>query len=414
VVVDDDEASRRALEALLSGAGYQVAATDEAGGVAAVRRESPRLVVSGVHRAGPDAYAFLRQLRALADVAPLPILVLGPEREFAERVRAFREGALEYVVRPFADDALLRKVERILDSRARPPLPPVPGTRAPDEPAIVEFEELDPEGAEPLALDPPSLPASRGRLPSFELVPEVLRDVLVVDDNATFRRFLRDLLSGHGFTVHEAADGEQGLAVALEHRPWLILTDVRMPGGDGFEFCRRVRSHSLIRQTPFLFLSGWDDYRQRFHGLELGADDFLSKETSVRELLIRIQLLMTRYSDLSRGRQEAGMSGEMEMIGAPGILQVCHLTRLTGTLEAQRPGEEMRVAFRDGEIVGASGGARRDVDAVYAFLGWESGRFQFTPGPVSGGTPLGGGFAQLVLEGCRRLDESRRKDGSAS
>jgi len=54
------------------------------------------------------------------------------------------------------------------------------------------------------------------------------------------------------------------------------------------------------------------------------------------------------------------------------------------------------------------------VDAVYAFLGWESGRFQFTPGPVAGGSPLGGGFAQLVLEGCRRLDESRRKDGSAS
>ena len=79
--------------------------------------------------------------------------------------------------------------------------------------------------------------------------------------------------------MHEATDGEEGLRVALEHRPWLILTDVRMPGGDGFEFCRRVRSHSLIRQTPLLFLSGWDDYKQRYHGLRLGADDFLSKET---------------------------------------------------------------------------------------------------------------------------------------
>ena len=405
MVVDDDEESRRALEALLQGAGYRVRAAAEEQGIAAVREESPRLVVSGVHRAGPDAYPFLKALRALVDLAHVPVLVLGPERDFGERVRAFREGAVEYVVRPFADEALLRKVERILDSRGRQA--PAGGTPAPGE-EQVQFEELDAQSGEPLALDPPSLPTSGGRMPSFELVPEVLRDVLVVDDNAAFRRFLRDLLNGHGFTVHEATDGEEGLRVALEHRPWLILTDVRMPGGDGFEFCRRVRSHSLIRQTPLLFLSGWDDYRQRYHGLELGADDFLSKETSVRELLIRIQLLMKRYSDLSRDRHEAGMSGEIEIIGAPGILQVCHLSRLTGTLEAQRGDDEARVAFREGEIVGASCGGARDVEAIYAFLGWETGRFQFTPGPGAGGVPLGGGFTQLVLDGCRRLDESRR------
>ena len=132
--------------------------------------------------------------------------------------------------------------------------------------------------------------------------------MLVVDDNAFFRRFLRDLLQGQGFTVHEAADGEDGLRVALEKRPWLILTDVRMPGTDGFEFCRNVRTHSLIRQTPLLFLSGWDEHKQRYHGLKLGADDFLSKETSVRELLIRIQLVMKRYAGPRRaqGRGDAG------------------------------------------------------------------------------------------------------------
>jgi hypothetical protein len=119
---------------------------------------------------------------------------------------------------------------------------------------------------------------------------------------------------------------------------------------------------------------------------------------------------MKRYSDLSRDRQETGMSGEIEIIGAPGILQVCHLSRLTGTLEARRESEEARVGFREGEIVAASCGARREVEAVYTFLAWENGRFQFTPGPVGGGAPLGGGFTQLVLDGCRRLDESRRKD----
>ena len=405
LIVDDDEAARSALASLLGGAGYRVLAAAEAGAGGVVRAEPPGLVLSGVHTAGDGAYPFLRALRADVDLGHVPVMVLGPERDFGERVRAFREGAVEYVVRPFAPDALLRKVERILEARSRPrAAPPAAGEAA----SPVHFEELDPEGAEPLALDPPSLPASRGRLPSFELVPEVLRDVLVVDDNVAFRRFLRDLLTGHGFTVHEASDGEEGLQVALERRPWLILTDVRMPGGDGFEFCRRVRSHSLVRQTPILFLSGWDDYRQRYRGLELGADDFLSKETSVRELLIRIQLLMKRYSDLARGRQETGMSGEVEIIGAPGILQVCHLSRLTGTLAAQRDGEEARVRFKEGEIVGADCQGATGVEAVFAFLSWERGRFQFTPGPPVETDPLGSSFSQLLLEGCRRLDESRR------
>ena len=120
--------------------------------------------------------------------------------------------------------------------------------------------------------------------------------------------------------MHEAADGDEGLRMALEHRPWLILTDVRMPGeDDGFEFCRKVRSHSLIRQTPLLFLSGWDDYKARYQGLELGADDFLSKQTPARELLIRIQVILKRYVDMgTRGRSGPGMQGELERDGGAG------------------------------------------------------------------------------------------------
>jgi len=79
--------------------------------------------------------------------------------------------------------------------------------------------------------------------------------------------------------VLTAAEGGEGLRLALEHRPWLILTDVRMPGVDGVELCRRVRAHSLIRHTPVVFLSGWDDYKERYRGLEAGGDDFLSKRT---------------------------------------------------------------------------------------------------------------------------------------
>jgi DNA-binding response OmpR family regulator len=307
---------------------------------------------------------------------------------------------VDYVTKPFTRDVLLKKIERVLEARQRRP-----------DPSAGPQERGAGEGT--AAQDPFSLSGGLEGLPTFDEFPPLVRDVLVVDDNAVFRRFLRDLLASRGFTVREATSGEEGLRVALEHRPWLILTDVRMPAGDGFEFCRRVRSHSLIRQTPLLFLSGWDDYKQRYQGLNLGADDFLSKESSIRELLVRIQLLMKRYADLGARAASSGMQGELSVIGAPGVLQVCHLSRLTGVLSAQDGPWKAAVRFRDGEVTGAECGAARGEDAVFEFLGWESGTFHFAAGEPGPGDPLGDTFDSLLLEGCRRLDEVRRGGGDA-
>ena len=177
---------------------------------------------------------------------------------------------------------------------------------------------------------------------------------------------------------------------------------------------RKVRSHSLIRQTPLLFLSGWDDYKARYQGLELGADDFVSKQTPARELLIRIQVILKRYVDMgTRGRSGPGMQGELNVMGAPGVLPVCHLTRLTGTLTVKDGGRRMAVRFpgrRDSRRRGRRP-RRRGEAAIFALLAWEEGTFQFAPEiPETAGLP-GTGFSQLVLEGCRRLDEQRRADG---
>src|SRR5688572_16638805 len=362
---------------MLSAEGHRVVGTgDPTRAVEVVRAEAPDLVICDIMMPVMDGYAVLRALQADPSTSRYPVMFLTARQEFNERVRAFRFGVVDYLTKPFTREVLLRKVENVVDGRARRvgfvagggpagpselmdglrkqarsrvlPLKDQPGesqlvVRAgeiveapagvPERAARAEFQELDSAHEDIVVPDPPSLPRTRGPMPSFESFPELLRHVLVVDDNPTFRAFLRDLLAGQGFLVREAANGEEALAIALEHRPWLILTDVRMPVADGFELCRQVRSHSLIRQTPLLFLSGWDDYKERYRGLELGADDFLSKETPIRELLVRIQLILQRYSDLGvRGRRGAAMGGGLDVVGAPGILQMCHLTRLTGIL----------------------------------------------------------------------------------
>jgi DNA-binding response OmpR family regulator len=460
VVIEDDDEVRGLIRTILKAGGFAVAETGEPAQAAAlVRAEDPDLVLCDISMPGLDGYGVLRELQSDPATARYPVVFLTAQREFTERIQAFRFGVVDYVAKPFTREILLRKVRKILDERARRSgvaegegaapsseivedvrrdsrsglltvegvegeakvvmrageVVEATGVPAPGDPtAHTRFEEIDARHEDIVSHDPPRLPGAVPVL-DFDELPEVVRDVLIVEDNKSFRKFLSGLLHGQGFKVHEAADGEEGLRLALERRPWLILTDVRMPGMDGFEFCRRVRSHSLIRQTPLLFLSGWDDYKQRYQGLELGADDFLSKETPIRELLLRIQLLMRRYADLGvRARKGAGMEGQIDVVGAPGVLQVCHLTRLTGTLAAVDGGRRAEVRFRDGEIVDAQCQDVWGEDAVFAFLAWTQGRFHFAPGDPGEGEPLGESFNQMILEGCRRLDESRGRTPSSA
>jgi CheY-like chemotaxis protein len=232
-------------------------------------------------------------------------------------------------------------------------------------------------------------------------------------------------LAAQGFTIYEAADGSAAWQLAVQNRPWMILADVSMPEVDGFEFCRRVRSHPLLARLPLLFISGSDKYKDRYRALQIGADDFLTKSTPIRELLMRIQLLMTRYSDLSGpGDRKPGMTevagafeGRIEVFGAPALLQMCaqgHLTGLFTALAEDAANTAALMGFREGEIISATAGTATGVDGVYAFLGWEKGSFKFTPGDPGKGQRLAQSVEHLLLEGCRLLDESRKAgDGPA-
>ena len=181
-----------------------------------------------------------------------------------------------------------------------------------------------------------------------------------------------------------------------------------MPGVDGIELCRRVRRHSLIRHTPLIFLSGWDDYKDRYRGLEAGADEYLSKETPVRELMIRIQLVLRRYPPMGEGAFKGpAMEGRLEIIGMPGLLQMCGLGRLTGVLSVASGGRPAVVRFREGQVVSAAAGGPVGAEAIYELLSWTEGNFSFAPSEVEG-DPMQPALTELLLEGCRRLDEGQR------
>jgi two-component system OmpR family response regulator len=115
--------------------------------------------------------------------------------------------------------------------------------------------------------------------------------ILVVDDERTLRDMLDYNLRREGFTVLTAADGTEALRLAFDEHPDLIILDIMLPGMSGFDVCRAVRKQLTV---PILMLSAREEEIDKVLGLELGADDYLTKPFSLRELLARVRAMLRR------------------------------------------------------------------------------------------------------------------------
>ena len=116
--------------------------------------------------------------------------------------------------------------------------------------------------------------------------------VVVIEDDPHIADLVDLYLRRDGYRVLLADDGEKGLAVLAQEDPWIVILDVGLPGArDGFEVCREIRARSAV---PVLFLTARDDEVDRILGLELGADDYLVKPFSPRELVARVRAILRR------------------------------------------------------------------------------------------------------------------------
>jgi len=117
--------------------------------------------------------------------------------------------------------------------------------------------------------------------------------VLVVDDEPKIVRLVRDYLERAGFTVSTARDGTEALMRAHQERPDLVVLDLGLPGLDGLEVTRRLRRDSGV---PIIMLTARDDETDKVVGLELGADDYVTKPFSPRELTARVRAVLRRHA----------------------------------------------------------------------------------------------------------------------
>ena len=134
------------------------------------------------------------------------------------------------------------------------------------------------------------------------------RPVLIVEDDPDIAEGLRYNLEREGFTTVVAESGEKGLAAALDKGgpPALILLDLMLPGMSGTDLCRRLRQEPSTRRTPIIILTARGAESERVAGLELGADDYVTKPFSVRELMARVRAVLRRSEEAFASRYEDG------------------------------------------------------------------------------------------------------------
>src|SRR5688572_18471771 len=118
--------------------------------------------------------------------------------------------------------------------------------------------------------------------------------ILVIDDEKDLLELVRYNLEKDGFDVICAREGQSGVEIAAKHRPDLIVLDIMMPGMDGLEVCRRLRADQRTGRVPLIMLTARATEADRIVGLEMGADDYVTKPFSPRELVARVRAALRR------------------------------------------------------------------------------------------------------------------------
>ncbi|TFG62022.1 MAG: response regulator transcription factor [Spirochaetales bacterium] len=196
--------------------------------------------------------------------------------------------------------------------------------------------------------------------------------ILLAEDDSYTREGLEDILAGEGYDVTAAGDGEEALKLFSETAPDLVILDIMMPKINGYDVCRTIRKQD--RLVPVIFLSAKSEEIDKVLGLELGADDYISKPFGIKEVIARVRAVYRRYSAASEetgsGSAEAGPSAGPEEGGVP--FPLGDLLVRPSELRAVRGNDDIDLSLRDVRILAlfaANKGKVLDRDIIYN-AGW--------------------------------------------
>lgn len=170
------------------------------------------------------------------------------------------------------------------------------------------------------------------------------KTILIVDDEKTIVDMLVYNLQKEGYETLEANDGEEAVSIALDKKPNLVLLDIMLPKMDGLAVCKRIRQSLDI---PILMISAKDEEIDKILGLELGADDYITKPFSVRELMARVKANLRKAEITGKSSEESNKANK----GESNVVTVGDLTLDLNKFEVKVRGEIMDLTLREFEVI---------------------------------------------------------------
>jgi CheY-like chemotaxis protein len=244
---------------------------------------------------------------------------------------------------------------------------------------------------------------------------DVMGRILVVDDDDWILSGAQAVLEAQDFEVFTARDGQEGLSVALDQYPDLIITDVVMPEMDGWTFVRQLRADPRFALVPVLFLTSKGSSQDRISGFQLGADDYIAKPLNLHELPRRVMRALAQRRQLEADMAIAtkpssgggGLKGTLDQIGMASLLSVLATGRRSGILRLARPmaREEILIYLVRGELhrIELQGRGRLTVEEVFQQLfQWFEGTFEFLPMKLRVSNELNLSMNTLLLRGAHQ------------
>ena len=214
-----------------------------------------------------------------------------------------------------------------------------------------------------------------------------------------------------GYAVITAESGEDALDRVVDGRPSLVISDTRLPGIDGYEFCKRLKDDARWKRLPFIFLTQQEALQEKIRGLELGVEEYLTKPIFIKELMIRIKMvLQKKQREIFTDREgQTTFKGNLADMAVVDLIQTMEMGRKSGVAQFSGEGDRSgTIYFREGEIIDAEDGDSGGEDAIYTLLGWSEGSFVVEFQAVERSRTIKESNQGLLMEGMRRVDEWSR------
>jgi uncharacterized protein (TIGR02266 family) len=239
-------------------------------------------------------------------------------------------------------------------------------------------------------------------------------NLVIVDDD----RFQSDVASSgfikRGDRVRIARDGLAGLALCLEEKPDVILTDVQMPRMDGWQMVRLIRARANLAKVPILFLTSLSSEQDRLVGYRLGVDDYLTKPHDPEDLVTRVERAVLRAEQINRSTNDAerdALRGDLNQVSIQSVLSFLEMERRSGVLRIG-PICNARLELKNGRIYrvlleGANSLTPRE--QLFCILDASVGRFEFVQAPIEPPDEIEMPTSNAILEHARRQDETAKK-----